>query len=370
MKLRRRSTLKLMVVGTVSIIFLVQFLITSSKPEVQGIIHAHEVDCFDPELEKRGVNLGEDTKLVIMKFFLPQYGRFHGKLFYRPYMNCADQEEDMLAQLVKKEYFHEPVDKPYNFSKPEHKIKPTQQTLDVIELVYQRPENIPRDGFFIEAGASDSGRTSVSLEFERKYGWTGLLVEPNPGFFEAGLTLNRKSVSVNTCLGIKEHPHYAMFNFQSAVRPETGKHSMGGIAKDSARAVQMQCIPLYTLINAAGNPRINLLILDVEGADLMVLRTIPWDKVDIEVMSIETDLIGQSIGGETQLDLIRYVEEQGYTMFEHREEINKVTGLYQNHLFVRNDIVRKYNVKGYRENYKAPKPDFDYLYSDGWGSEA
>lgn len=32
---------------------------------------------------------------------------------------------------------------------------------------------------------SDSGKTSVSLELERKYGWKGLLVEPNPGFYEA-----------------------------------------------------------------------------------------------------------------------------------------------------------------------------------------
>jgi len=229
--------------------------------------------------------------------------------------------------------------------------------------VYQKHENVPLGGFFIEAGASDSGKTSVSLELERKYGWKGLLVEPNPGFYEAGLMHHRKSISVGTCLAIEPNPHYAMFNFQSAIGNENGKNSMGGIGKDSARSIQMQCIPLYTLIKAAGNPRINLLILDVEGADLLVLETIPWDKVDIEVMSIETDLIGQSVGGKTQMDLIRYVERQGYKMFEHREEINAVTGLYQNHLFVREDIVRKYNVKGYKKNYKAPKPDFDLMYS-------
>ena len=28
----------------------------------------------------------------------------------------------------------------------------------------------------------------------------------------------------------------------------------------------------------------NLLILDIEGAELAVLKTLPWDKVDIEVI--------------------------------------------------------------------------------------
>ena len=37
------------------------------------------------------------------------------------------------------------------------------------------------------------------------------------------------------------------------------------------------------IIQAAGNPTVNLLILDIEGAELSVLKTLPWEKVDIEV---------------------------------------------------------------------------------------
>lgn len=35
------------------------------------------------------------------------------------------------------------------------------------------------------------------LEFERKYGWKGLLVEANPGYFHSGLRHHRKSISVS-----------------------------------------------------------------------------------------------------------------------------------------------------------------------------
>ena len=36
-----------------------------------------------------------------------------------------------------------------------------------------------RNGFFIEAGASDGETDSHTLYFESKYNWTGLLVEPS-----------------------------------------------------------------------------------------------------------------------------------------------------------------------------------------------
>jgi hypothetical protein len=47
--------------------------------------------------------------------------------------------------------------------------------------------------------------------------------------------------------------------------------------------LQMQCFPLYSLLLALGNPTVNLFILDIEGTEYLILKTIPWDKVDIEV---------------------------------------------------------------------------------------
>ena len=49
----------------------------------------------------------------------------------------------------------------------------------------------------------------------------------------------------------------------------------------------MQCYPLYSLILALGRPKIDFLSIDIEGAELAVLNTIPWDKVEIELIMIE-----------------------------------------------------------------------------------
>jgi hypothetical protein len=49
----------------------------------------------------------------------------------------------------------------------------------------------------------------------------------------------------------------------------------------------MQCFPLFSLLLAVGNPTVDYLSLDIEGAEEAVLRTLPWDKVDIKVISLE-----------------------------------------------------------------------------------
>jgi hypothetical protein len=50
----------------------------------------------------------------------------------------------------------------------------------------------------------------------------------------------------------------------------------------------MQCFPLYSLLLALGNPTVNLFILDIEGTEYLILKTIPWDKVDIEVSTLSS----------------------------------------------------------------------------------
>ena len=49
----------------------------------------------------------------------------------------------------------------------------------------------------------------------------------------------------------------------------------------------MQCLPLYSLLLALGNPKVDYLSLDIEGAEEAVLKTIPWEKVDISIIGLE-----------------------------------------------------------------------------------
>ena len=57
---------------------------------------------------------------------------------------------------------------------------------------------------------------------------------------------------------------------------------MPGIVENKTdSSVTMQCLPLYSLLLALGNPTVDFLTLDIEGAELQVLKTIPWEKVRV-----------------------------------------------------------------------------------------
>lgn len=48
--------------------------------------------------------------------------------------------------------------------------------------------------------------------------------------------------------------------------------------------VEVQCVPLYSLLLALNRTTVDYFSLDVEGNELEVLQSIPWDKVNIKVM--------------------------------------------------------------------------------------
>ena len=47
------------------------------------------------------------------------------------------------------------------------------------------------------------------------------------------------------------------------------------------------------------------------------------------------------------------LENAGYSRFDHRNNINPVTGVAQDDLFVRHDVVKKYEVIGYNLENKT-----------------
>jgi hypothetical protein len=73
----------------------------------------------------------------------------------------------------------------------------------------------------------------------------------------------------------------------------------------------MQCFPLYSILMALGNPRIDLFSLDIEGAEFRVLQTLPWDKVDIRVILVEVDHLGKIFEGNLA-EFEAFLTSKGY----------------------------------------------------------
>jgi hypothetical protein len=68
-------------------------------------------------------------------------------------------------------------------------------------------------------------------------------------------------------------------------------------------------------LQALGNPTVDLFSLDIEGAELQVLQTVPWDKVNVRVLLVEVNHIGQIFPG-SQKKLSNFLKKSGYKFYK------------------------------------------------------
>ena len=250
----------------------------------------------------------------------------------------------ILVKFIKETKLVGPSESQYKFSQPVDQLNKTSlqgevgQPLEVDQIVYGGKL---KNGFFIEAGAHDFETNSDSLYFELTHNWSGLLVEPHPLAFHRGLKTNRKVNSVQTCLSTSQRPENMWFDVTGSVRNETTREAMAGLVLERNNdTIKMQCLPLYSLLLALGNPTVHYFSLDIEGAELPVLKTIPWEKVDIRVMTVETHLAGRIFPGSRE-EVIDYLEQVGYThvSWAHRNTNRARQSLgTTDDLFVRKDV--------------------------------
>ena len=83
----------------------------------------------------------------------------------------------------------------------------------------------------------------------------------------------------------------------------------------------MQCFPLASIVYALGNPVIDYLSLDIEGAELDVLKTIPFDELNIQLMSLEIirKKLNLNVPGDhvdQYDDIVKFLEEKGYKVMK------------------------------------------------------
>ena len=80
---------------------------------------------------------------------------------------------------------------------------------------------------------------------------------------------------------------------------------------DYEREILVQCIPLYSVLMALNNPHIDYCSLDIEGAEAPILKTIPWNQINVTLFSVEINHAGR-IFPESENDIRQFMKEKGY----------------------------------------------------------
>ena len=172
------------------------------------------------------------------------------------------------------------------------------------------------------------GRTNIEI-----------LIEPHPGSYQILRSKHRKAFSVNACLSTYSHP--AKIPIALDVAPALSRFDkietdLERQRKNKVAKVKMiQCFPLYSILLACGRTNIVMFSLNIEGAELDVLKTIPWTKVDIKVILVEYEHIK-----EGKKALVDFMTSKGYTC----TNLPSNMGWKQDIVFVKNGF--EYNKAG------------------------
>jgi FkbM family methyltransferase len=179
------------------------------------------------------------------------------------------------------------------------KARPTEPEL-VLEFFSNRA-----GGFFIDVGANDPKAMSQTWLLECK-GWRGILIEPLPHLAEKLRAARPGARVVQAACGAREHP--ATVEFHEA---ECSMHS--GLSQHAIdareRYVSTHTVPMLALdeiLEEAGNPAIDFVSIDVEGAELDVLRGFDLSRHAPALLLIEDHLFN--------LKVHRHLVRSGYRL--------------------------------------------------------
>ena len=70
-------------------------------------------------------------------------------------------------------------------------------------------------------------------------------------------------------------------------------------------------MPVYSIMTAVNMPSVDIFFLDVEGPELEILKTIPFDKIDVSIFVVEHN----SVPGKLER-LENFFHEKGYVLQE------------------------------------------------------
>lgn len=172
--------------------------------------------------------------------------------------------------------------------------------------------NFQRGGFFVEFGATDGLTLSNTWLLEAKFGWTGLLAEPNPAFHD-DLRANRTGCSVtDAVIGARtgEDVEFIFADVYGGISDyaEADNHADKREAYRAQGHVQvLTTVSLDDFLKKNGAPRvIDYLSIDTEGSEFDILNAFPFDDWTIRLITVEHNFTPQ------RENIRALLEEHGY----------------------------------------------------------
>jgi FkbM family methyltransferase len=174
-----------------------------------------------------------------------------------------------------------------------------------------------KDGFYVDIGANDSQYLSNTIVFE-KLGWKGICVEPLPDLFEK-LRKNRTCDCFNVAISDTSKESVEFIR-------ATGVETLSGLSsqmtemhkeriireKGKLEKIQVKTLTFDDLMsNYPGRTCIDFMSIDVEGAEMSVLKAINFKKFNFGLITIENNEEKKGDGER----LVKFMKDNGYRVY-------------------------------------------------------
>jgi FkbM family methyltransferase len=179
------------------------------------------------------------------------------------------------------------------------------------------------NGYFVELGANDGITQSNTYYFERNRGWTGVLIEPIPHNFLNchKIRAPRTKIFCNACTSFDYTDKFVEICFSNLMSTAIGLESDIKNPIEHAKAGKQflnetepnftfgaLAVPLNSILQTAEAPtRIDFLSLDVEGAEIDVLKGVDHSKYRFSYICVES---------RSKDKIAKYLAEHGYSLVE------------------------------------------------------
>lgn len=144
-------------------------------------------------------------------------------------------------------------------------------------------------GYFLDFGAFDGVTISNTLYLEQELGWRGICVEPNPRYF-AEACRARSAILINAALyeTSRETLSFIDAHGLSSFEHHASDDSWADRRREKGRRITVDTINPTELLDRFDSPRvIDYMSLDVEGAELDVLKAFDFNKYEVTLLTVE-----------------------------------------------------------------------------------
>lgn len=153
-----------------------------------------------------------------------------------------------------------------------------------------------KNGFFVEFGATDGDAISNTNLLEKKYGWKGILAEPNPVYHEALYKNRNCNISRNCVYSVTGEPIEfiaAETSDISGIKEFANKDEHAENRKNG-KTISVMTISLLHLLTEYDAPKeIDYLSIDTEGSEYHILEAFFKDTrgYNIRTMTVEHNYV-------------------------------------------------------------------------------